>query len=166
MTDFAPAGVPPSARPFEIMMAYGGVRETSPNRGPWIDKTLRFCKLEPDPKLNPNVPPGGYPWCCSSFVWCCHEAGERWVPRTASVEKLVALMPDGRWIAEPEIGCGIVHLGPKGNHILFCTGLTPDGMVQTISGNTNAEGGREGVLVGPHDKPRSYCTRFFRVETR
>lgn len=163
---FAPAMIPPNARPFEVMLAYLGVRETLPNRGPWVDETLRFVGLEPDPKLNPKVPKGGYAWCCAAFVWCAHKGGVL-LPKTALVVRLWELVQQqGRQIAEPEMGCGAVHLenpkpdGTQHGHIMF--GLHYDRrlkILETVSANTNTWGSRNGDRVGRVSHPRDHFDR-------
>lgn len=166
---FGPGLPPPGSRPVEFAMARVGQSEITgmPNRGPLPDQCLRFVGVEPDREIRARKglappPPGGYPWCCAFAVLCCWEGGAM-VPKTASVSRLVELIP-GREIEAPEIGCLIAHLPPKGNHILFCTALNEDGTLGTVSGNTSAAGEREGKIVGLHDKPRSYCTKFFHVD--
>lgn len=159
---FAPGDVPAGASPIEVMQAYLGVRETGPNRGPWIDETLRFCNLEPDPAKNCDVPEGGYAWCCSSAVWCCHKGGFERVPRTASVQHLWEQMADQR-TDEPEVGDLFVQRHKNGGwHIGFVTSVSPM-IIGTLSGNTNAAGSREGNCVGFHDKPRQDILGFVKL---
>jgi hypothetical protein len=156
-TIYAPAGIPPNARPMDVMMAHLGVREIAPNRGPWIDECLRFVGVEPD---GPDAPPGGYPWCCASFVWCAHRAGVD-MPRTASVAALWHLVQKegrrlDRVVLEP--GCAFVHLQPGGvhGHIGFVVRDNRDGDLLTLSGNTNGSGSRNGDRVALVLHPMSY----------
>jgi len=145
--NFGPGLVRPGATPLEVMMAYQGVRETSPNRGPWIDECLRFVGLDPEA--------GSWPWCAASLVWCAHRGGVELL-RTAGVARLWRSV-QARRIGGPEQGCGFVHLNADGTgHCGFVIGETPDGKVATVSGNTNEEGSREGTKVGLHDKPYDY----------
>jgi hypothetical protein len=150
-----PVRIPVDARPMDVMMLHVGVREIAPNRGPWIDETLRFVGLEPS---GPDAPRGGYPWCCSSFVWCAHKGGVQ-VPRTASVARLWSMVQDRR-IDEPESGCAFVHLEPGGVHghigfVIRRAGAT-GGELLTLSGNTNGSGSRNGDRVGIVLHPLAY----------
>lgn len=164
VTGLAPAGIPPSATPMDVMMAYLGVRETGPNRGPWVDETLRFVGLNPS---SPAAPPGGFPWCCSSFVWCAHQGGVD-LPRVASVVTLWRWVKHRR-IVEPEPGCGFVHLHADGlhGHVGFFVHDRSDGTMQTLSGNTNAHGSsngdRVGLVVHPYDYVLAQGGGFFHM---
>jgi hypothetical protein len=154
---FGPAGIAPDSTPLDVMMAYLGIREIAPNRGPWIDECLRFVGLEP---AGPDAPRGGYPWCCAALVWCAHKGGVD-LPRTASVATLWGLVRrEGRQIETPEPGCAFVHLLPGGVH--GHTGIVVrdnrDGELFTISGNTNGSGSRNGDRVGLVLHPMSYVT--------
>lgn len=158
MSRFAPGLVSPTARPVDVMAAYLGVREVGgPNRGPWVDECLRFVGLEPR-----EGPPGGYPWCAASLVWCCWRAGVT-IPKTASVHKLADKLA-ARQLEQPEPGCIFVHLAPKGRgHTGFWTADLQDGRAMTLSGNTNDEGGREGMKVAWVPHKHSYFSAFFHV---
>jgi hypothetical protein len=152
--EFGPAGVPPDAKPVDVMMAYLGVRETGgPNRGPWIDECLRFVGLDP---AGPDAPHGGYAWCCAALVWCAHKGGVD-LPRTALVAHLWRGVADRR-IDTIEPGCGFVHLLPGGvhGHTGFVLRDNRDGDVMTLSGNTNGSGSRNGDRVGIVMHPKSY----------
>lgn len=152
--NFGPGLVRPGATPLEVMMAALGVRETGPNRGPWIDECLRFVGLDPEA--------GSWPWCAASLVWCADRGGVE-LRRTASVARLWQAVQYRR-IDGPEPGCGFVHLKPDGKgHCGLVVREVAPGIIATVSGNTNAEGSREGDRVGLHDKPRSYFTGFFHM---
>jgi hypothetical protein len=58
-----------------------------------------------------------------------------------------------------------VHLRDDGKgHCGFVIREIPgSGHILTVSGNTNAEGSREGDRVGMHEKPYAYFTGFFHV---
>lgn len=159
---FAPAQIPSGARPFEVMMAHLGVRETLPNRGPWVDEVLRFVGLEPDPAKNPKAPPGGYAWCCAALVWCAHRGGVT-LPKVARVAELWTwAQGSGRRIISPEPGCAFVHLQPGGErgHTGFVLHVSQAGtVVHTVSANTNALGSRNGDRVGLIAHPIEYFER-------
>ena len=155
MTAHGPGLVQPGATPLDVMMAALGVRETSPNRGPWIDTCLRFVGLDPEQ--------GSWPWCAASLVWSAHRAGTELL-RTASVKRLWEAS-QARRLEGPEPGCAFVHLKPdgKGHCGFVLRELAGTGRILTVSGNTNAEGSREGDRVGLHEKPYAYFTGFFHV---
>jgi hypothetical protein len=93
----------------------------------------------------------GAPWC-ASFVYLMGRLalGDEWpVPRTASVQALA----DWRAVS---LGDRPLHIGAlalvwfeskqRFGHVGIVTGVEGD-TVQTIEGNTNADGGREGFGV-------------------
>lgn len=133
--NFAPGLVRPGAFPHEILLSQLGKKEESRNRGPFPDKVLSFVGLDPA---------GRHAWCCAGFVWACHEAGF-YVPKTASVRRMSEHVARVR-IAVPEVGCGMIHFQPGGQHghILFFLGLTGINTIDTVSCNTSAMGSREG----------------------
>lgn len=135
-----------------IATAEVGVREVAPNRGPRVDEYIRSVGLDPAR--------GSFPWC-AAFVYWAFAAAARTLgvrnpcPRTASAMKMYqkaplycrmgALMDPGSfkpgWVAVKNHGFG------KG-HIWIVTGADfRDGTMATVEGNTNSEGGREGVEV-------------------
>lgn len=153
---FSPSLPGKHSRPIDWMFAHLGVRETAPNRGPWIDECLRFVGLNPA---------NGYPWCAASLVWCAYQGGVR-LKKTASVGALWRwAVANGRSLKDPEVGCAFVHLRPDGKgHCGIVSSLDwYHGTIGTISGNTNEEGSREGTRVGLHDKPPEYFTGFFHL---
>ncbi len=154
-TTFAPGMISPTARPVDVMMSYLGVRETSRNRGPWVDTCLKFVGLDPE---------GQHAWCAASAVWCAHRAGVLWVPKTGSVAKLWDRTPDEYKFSEPEVGDIFIHLKPDGKgHTGFIYRVDSE-YLGSVSGNTNGEGSREGNQVGLHTKPRGpYFTGFIRM---
>ena len=141
-----------------IALAEEGVREEPPgsNRGPRVTAYIR------------SVLPGGpaVPWCMCFVYWCYAEAARRLgrsmsVPRTAGVQdcwRRIGDAADGSIVRltqrealldpsriEPGMAFFIDTGGGTGH-----TGLVVSvhgGLLETIEGNTNDGGGREGIGV-------------------
>ena len=150
MPEHAPGAFHAGSTPLDVALTQLGVRETAPNRGPQVDEYLRSVGLEPTA--------GSYPWCVAFVRWCCSRVGV-WLPRTAGVKRLWEMGEDLR-VDVPMTGDIAIHLRPDGlGHCGFVMDwtTTDDGtMIQTIDGNTNAEGSREGDRVAIKDRPRAY----------
>jgi hypothetical protein len=157
MTLFAPGDVIPTATPLDVAHAYLGVQETSRNRGPLIDEWVRFVGLEPD---------GEHPWCAAFASWVCWK-GNRPVVKGASVRKLLMRNGDIE-VSEPMPGDLCIHLGAEGKgHVgFFIRRLFDAGRIETIDGNTNEKGSREGNAVAIVDRPIDYWHRFLRPTVR
>ena len=80
--------------------------------------------------------------------------------RTASCHRLIELN-QGLVLAEPEDGCIGVHLNPDGTgHAVFIVNaLTLD----TIEGNSDANGSRTGGSVVRNVRPRDYFAAFLAI---
>jgi hypothetical protein len=132
------------SRALQIAASEIGVREEGGrNRGPRVEEYLAAAGLDP-----------GYPWC-AAFVYFVFQQAARELdllnpcPRTGSVHRLWnQAAPFRRW--DPvRPGCVFVHDAGKGaGH----TGLVesvrfPEAKIITIEGNTDDDGGREGIEV-------------------
>lgn len=128
----------------EIAIERRGIRETSPNSGPEIDKWLERVGQAP-----------GNSWCVA-FAWCCFDdAASRLgtrnpVPRTAGSLRLWGLA--SRWRAHgPRRGqIYVVQHNEHQGHVGIIESVSPELVVTEISGNTNADGSREGNCVFRH----------------
>jgi hypothetical protein len=152
---FGPGDIHDEMTPLEVAHAFLGVVETTgPNRGPWIDRWLRYCGLEPDPAKNPKVPRGGYPWCAAFVSWCCWRGGRPLPSPSAGVLKLWQAHASLA-VKEPKMGDLLLRLEPGQTHIgMFIRDL--GGRWESIEGNTNAGGSREGNAVEVKERPRSH----------
>ncbi len=128
------------------------------NRGPQVEKYLATIGLEP-----------GDPWCAAFVCWCLKQAVEAIGTPTqvhfgASVKKLwdrnQALV-----LQAPEPGClalrdeGLSSKGTRVGHVMFVLDVLQDGQtLKVISGNTNAQGSREGNCVAIQLRPTSQIT--------
>ncbi|POR25418.1 amidase [Flavobacterium columnare] len=94
----------------------------------------------------------GYSWCMAFVYWCVLEASKKaGVPnplkKTAGVldqwnskPELRQTKPKAGYVFIMDFGKGLGHTG-------FVEKVLPNGKIQTIEGNTNADGSREGYAV-------------------
>lgn len=134
-----------------------GIKEVMRNRGPEIDEWLRRVGLDP---LRHE-----YPWC-AAFLWCVvDDAASRLripnpLPRGAKVMSMWRRSPSRLVSLMPRPGSAFFHAtrpnDPESSgHCGFVTGVTGTG-IDTIEGNTNAEGSREGDRVARQTRPFAY----------
>lgn len=149
----------PGSSPLEWAFSQLGVREEgAPNRGRQVDKYLRSVGLEPDQCPNPEK---GYAWCAAFVHWCCEQAGV-WCPRTGLVRRLADLGNNHR-VIEAETGDVFVHRNDDGTgHCGFVVRRLPSGDYETIEGNTNGAGSREGNMVAIRQRHPDYIDGFLR----
>jgi len=139
------------------------------NRGPRVDQYLRAAGIDPTT--------GSYPWCASFIVWCFDSAARELgltspVPRTPGVQDM--------WQKAGRAGfrrivynCAIGDPSQvQPGHVFFIdtgeghghTGLVvrrTGSDLQTIEGNTNELGGREGIGVFARTRPVRQATLGF-----
>ncbi len=157
MTDF-------TKKLIDVALAEVGVREVpeNSNRGPRVDQYLQSVRLNPTD--------GSYPWCAAFVYWCYDKAdselgalNQLLPPRTAGVldhwNKSTGIKIEPRiakkWsqVVEPgqvfclDFGHGLGHMGlviqvkpiyDSGNVTYWC---------DTVEGNTNEDGSRNGIGV-------------------
>lgn len=146
-----------SALALNVAVTQIGVMESpvGSNRGPEVDRYLQSVGI--DPAISPS------PWCAAFVHWCFATVSEAQgrsnpCPRTASALQIWRLagmhgcrrISQATAIEEPDQvvpGCVfVIDTGGGHGHV----GLVESqigGTFQTIEGNTNAAGGREGVGV-------------------
>lgn len=154
-----------AARVVEAARSQLGVREVGRNRGPAVDEYVRAVGLDPS---------GRHPWCMAFVYWCHAKAaaelgGTTSCPRTAGAVKSWQLARKRRVLTFlPEhVLYGAIELRPGDQFVRVRHGHPEDvapalagrlrrghtgivvkvgssGQVQTIEGNTNAAGSREG----------------------
>lgn len=125
--------------------SFVGTRETSPNAGPHINEWLALVHQPP-----------GKSWCAAFLHGVFFaEALERGIPcpfpRTAGALRVWELADPGRRRMFP--GRGLVYVLDHGEglgHVGIIEAVRGD-LITDISGNTNAEGARNGDRVGRHD---------------
>lgn len=115
------------------------------NRGVWVDRFLKSAHTDV-----------GQPWCAAFVTFCLQQAG--WdpfahdlhdgVPEPAAVDSWAKFSrAANRAKGSPYRGRLFVIAGKGHTHIGFVSALNPDGSFQTIEGNSNDDGSREGYAV-------------------
>lgn len=142
--------------PLDVALSQLHVRETAPNRGPEVDEYLASCGIDPTA--------GSFPWCVAFVRWCCSRVGV-WLPRTVSVKRLWEMGEDLR-VDNPQPGDVAIHLRPDGlGHCGFfmrwVSASNSEDKAETVDGNTNAEGSREGDRVAIKTRPWGYWNMGF-----
>ena len=132
----------PAERIVAIASAEVGVRETKKNGGPQIEAYQRATWL----------PPGAWPWCAAFVCWVLARAlpGQHELPKTAGAWDFERWCRSvGNWARLRKPPMGDIKAGDivifTFSHIGIAVG-EPDkkGNVETVEGNTNGEGSREG----------------------
>lgn len=127
-----------------IASQYVGVKETARNSGPEIDLFLAAVGLRP-----------GYAWCAAFVYFCFMRASAKLglvnpCPRSARALGVWSLA-DGACKTQVATRGSLFVLDtgePGGDgHIGFVEVAHPDGTIDSIEGNTNAAGSREGNAV-------------------
>jgi len=118
------------------------VREaTGHNDGPQVEAFLRTVGLG-----------AGYAWCAAFVKWCLLNAG---VASAKAINAMAAsthrpghlVYYKGKWLKQPRPGdvATIYYKSLKRiGHTLFFHGITGNGMIYSVEGNTNSQNSREG----------------------
>lgn len=147
-------------RALQIALGQRGVRETSRNRGPMVDVYVRDG--------GGLDPAGRYPWCVAFVVFALRRAaaelGMTLPPKAASVGKLWHRYND--YVTSiPSPGAVFMHLSDPTDiyspgHVGFVVSVRGDEL-ETVEGNTDVGGGREGDGVYMRTRPLSYANHGF-----
>lgn len=154
----APALHPDVVAILEVAESQVGVREHGRNRGPQVEAYLRAVGLGPD-----------HPWCAAFVCWCGVSAvQDRWpLPRTGWCPDLgtFAVERNARYLRPQRGDVFLIYHPSLGRfaHTGYVTAVLPDGRYETIEGNSNDTGSREGDgvyartgararVVGPQDR--------------
>lgn len=110
-----------------------GIMESGENSGPRVDRYNAYVGLSK------------VPWCASFVSWCFREAGYT-QPRTAWSP---ALFPSKRIVKDPLVGMVLGIYFPELKRIAHCgiVEVVRNDLVYSIEGNTNVNGGRDGIGV-------------------
>lgn len=146
-------------RALAVASSQVGVREAGKNSGVEVDAYLASVGLTP-----------GFAWCAAFVHWCFHvaavDAQERNpCPRTGGALHMRQLAEPSEIVAEPakalpgdvftiDHGKGLGHTG-------FVELVRRDGLLQTIEGNTNGGGGRDGDGVYRRTRQLAEINRGF-----
>lgn len=143
----------------EIAQSQIGVQEIpkNSNAGPAVEKYLKSVGLGK-----------GYAWCMAFVYWSVKTASielniENPLAKTAGVLDMYNRMAKNR-VTTPQPGdFFIMDFGKGAGHTGFVEKLLPNGKLQTIEGNTNDEGSREGYEVARrYDRKISLMIGFIR----
>jgi len=149
-----------SEKALEIAVSQLGVEEVprGSNRGSQVDQYIRSVGLDPA---------GKYPWCMALMYWCHSQAAEKMglqnpMFKTGGVllqwqkrkDKYRALTPQPGDVFVMDYGGGAGHTG--------IVEKVHDDFVETIEGNTNDEGSREGFEVCRRKRPRNKIKGYLR----
>lgn len=130
------------------------------NRGPMVDEYLRAAGMDPT-----QGSPDSRPWCMCFMYWVFLQAAQHLnratpLPKTASCHQhwvAAASLPnvkrvtqqqalDNRSLIQPGL-IFILDFGGGMGHTGIVESVLPGGALQTIEGNTNTDGSRNGVGV-------------------
>lgn len=146
-------------RALEIAIGELGVRETSPNRGPRIERYQRAAGLTP-----------GQPWCVAFLVFCFDEAartlgGDSPLPRTGKVARFWRKCPDVWKGGRPSVGAIYCRLTTPSDpespgHCGIVIRETEMGFAG-VEGNTNDMGSRDGEGVMVRQRSLTYVNLGF-----
>ena len=127
------------------------------NDGPQVRQYLAAVKLGK-----------GYAWCMAFVYWCTAKA-------CADLHQINPLLQTGgvmrQWnertalrVAKPQAGdVFIMDFGKGVGHTGFVEKALPDGRIQTIEGNTNADGSREGYAVARRVRDAKTIRGYLRI---
>jgi hypothetical protein len=132
-----------------VAKTQAGVTEQGHNGGPQVTAYLRATGL-----------PAGNPWCAAFVAWCIGQAEKQTgvkcpLPKSASCDVLLTYgRKRGLLKTTPQPGDIFLKLDSPTDavHTGFVTGVAAAGSFTTMEGNTNAAGGREGVMVRAHTR--------------
>jgi hypothetical protein len=137
-----------------------GVEESprGSNRGKQIEVYLKSVGLG-----------GGYAWCMAFVYWCVLQAfiakGVKTPLKKTGGVRDQYIASKAFAVKEPMAGDIFIMLYPNGTgHTGFVEALLPGGMIQTIEGNTNADGSREGYKVTRRIRSIKSITAFLRLD--
>ena len=160
-----------------VAREYIGLRETSKNRGPHLHEFWQATGYK-DGDENRE------PWCSAFASFCVQEADRRSDKIKLRVPPAFAAVVQWHgWAKNPVNGCevfgpgdmrkggilkplagDIVSFRPKLSHIgIVVKDYDFGGYVETVEGNTNGEGSRDGDGVYEKHRALSFCGLFIRV---
>lgn len=147
------------SKALSIAQSQIGIQEIpkNSNAGPAVEKYLKSVGLGK-----------GYAWCMAFVYWSVNSAAKELniknpLAKTAGVLDMYSKMKSLR-VTNPQPGdFFIMDFGKGAGHTGFVEKILPDGKLQTIEGNTNDNGSREGYEVARrYDRKVSQMTGFIR----
>ncbi|THU34237.1 CHAP domain-containing protein [Niastella caeni] len=145
----------------DIAITQLGVREDpgNKNRGKQVEKYLAAVGLGP-----------GYAWCMAFVYWCFNEASDKMARKnplylTGGVLDQWRRRKDQFRGVTPQPGdVFIMDYGKGTGHTGLVEKVNEDGTIDTIEGNTNDEGSREGYEVCRRKRNRSAIHGYLRFQ--
>lgn len=146
----------------EIAASQLGVQEIpkNSNAGADVEKYLKSVKLGK-----------GYSWCMAFVYWCVNEAAKSLnvtnplVCTAGVLNEWNKVAVDHKFTKNPQAGdIFIMDFGKGAGHTGFVTSVG-NGRIQTIEGNSNDDGSREGYEVcrKPNGRPLSSIKGYIRL---
>jgi hypothetical protein len=147
------------SKALSIAQSQIGVQELpkNSNAGPAVEKYLKAVGLGK-----------GYAWCMAFVYWSVNTAAAELkvsnpLSKTAGVLDMYSKMKDLRVINPKPGDFFIMDFGKGTGHTGFIEKILPDGKLQTIEGNTNSVGSREGYEVARrYDRKTTQMLGFIR----
>jgi hypothetical protein len=147
----------------EVAVSQLGVHEQpkGSNRGPQVDEYIKSVGLDPA---------GKYPWCMAFLYWCFLQAAERMgrltpLYKTGGVLEQWRMRKDKYRVTSPQPGdIGIMDFGKGVGHVVIVLKVNDNGIVDTIEGNTNDDGSREGYEVCKRVRQQSKMLGYLRFQ--
>jgi hypothetical protein len=159
-----------------VAREYLGTRETSKNRGPHLEEFWKATSY-PDGADNRE------PWCSAFATFCVREADRRSPDLALRIPPTFAAVSQWLpWAHDARTGCLVFtpldiqlrkYTAQAGDLVSFLPHLSHIGIVvsdyaggaviQTIEGNTNGDGSREGDGVYRKTRSLSFCGSFIRI---
>lgn len=126
-------------------LAQIGQKEDAPNSGLMIDQYLMSVGLAP-----------GNSWCAAFVHWCFQMSSNALgmlnpCPKTGSVLRMWEMAPDEAKTHEPSRGAVIIMDHGHGHgHTGIVESVNGGSLIETVEGNTNVAGSRNGDSVARH----------------
>jgi CHAP domain len=150
---------PLATNALKIAQSQIGVQEIpkGSNAGTDVEKYLKSVGLSK-----------GYSWCMAFVYWCAMEASIQTQTKN-KLKKTAGVL--AQWNGRPELQVSIpapgdlfiIDAGKGLGHTGFVEKLLPKGKMQTIEGNTNTDGSREGFKVCRRTRMLYECKGFLRI---
>lgn len=137
----------------EVAKSQIGVSE-EPKGSNWGEQVGKYLH-----SVNINFPA---PWCAAFVVWCHNEAGVDSIPRTGGVLDMWNKAHTLYAVQTPQPGDVFIQDHGNGNGHTGIVESVNDETINTIEGNTNDEGSREGYEVARRSRPVSTVKGFLR----
>ena len=148
-----------SLKTIEIAVKQLGVQEIpkGSNSGPEVEIYLKSVGLGK-----------GYSWCMAFVYWCVQRAAEQTgsinpLKKTGGVLAQYNAKPELRQNVPEPGSIFILDFGKGLGHTGIVEKILPNGFIQTLEGNTNTDGSREGYAVCRRKREVNSCKGFLKL---